>query len=67
MKDTAHHLRNVQRKIIRASRQESFDAVPLNGKPSLVAMKSQSLVPSKRALTPKRAGQPKMMRTQTYH
>lgn len=72
MKDTAHHLRNVQKKIIRTARQEKVKALSLTTPkiamlaPEPESLKHESRVDEGRAV-PKRVGLPKMMRAQSYH
>ncbi|CUI16233.1 hypothetical protein PNK_0605 [Candidatus Protochlamydia naegleriophila] len=74
MKDTAHHLRNVQKKIIRSVRQEKLQALShTTPKLAMLAPEPESLkhaseVDEGRVVAaPKRAGLPKMMRAQSYH
>ncbi len=72
MKDTAHHLRNVQKKIIRTARQEKLKALSLTTPklamlaPEPESLKHESQVDEGRVV-PRRIDQPKMMRAQSYH
>jgi hypothetical protein len=68
MKDSAHHMRHIQRKVIRSARQNG--ASTLQESATSVNAAPQSTIPALRLSEPKRSRQnslPRMMKAQSYH